>query len=153
MMKPVPRSRSAKTVALQHAVQVRPRLCCLDRILALAPDPAQQAFQAAMPLHVRGPACRAALPGAVIVRRQAILAFQLGAQLTQFRVVIVRVVDRVAGRVNLIDRDVQVQAVGVMVERTDPLMRAQSQALAQARSIARQVASSTCSPGRKLTIR
>ena len=86
-----------------------------------------------MPLHIRGPACRAALPCAVIVRRQAILAFQFGTELPQFWVVIVGVVNGVAGRVDLVDRHVQVKTVGVMVERTDALMRTQSQSLAQAR--------------------
>jgi hypothetical protein len=45
-------------------------------------------------------------------------------------VVAVRVVDRVAGRVNLVDGDVQVQVVGVVVHGTDPLMLAVAQPLA-----------------------
>jgi hypothetical protein len=97
---------------------------------AFAPDPAEQAFDARVPLHVVGPVLGPAFLCLVVVALQPVLAFQLLAELAQRLVVAVRVVDRVAGRVDLVDGDVQVQVVGVVVHGTDALMLAVAQSLA-----------------------
>jgi hypothetical protein len=107
------------------------QLCCaLDLFQAFAPDPAEQALDARVPLHVVGPVLGPALLCLVVVALQPVLAFQLLAELAQRLVVAVRVVDRVAGRVNLVDGDVQVEVVGVVVHGTDALMLGVAQSLA-----------------------
>jgi hypothetical protein len=111
-------------------------LRALDLFQAFAPDPAEQALDARVPFHVVGPVLGPALLCLVVVALQPVLAFQLLAELAQRLVVAVRVVDRVAGRVNLVDGDVQVQVVGVVVHGTDALMLAVAQSLADSRSIA-----------------
>jgi hypothetical protein len=119
-----------EAVVTQDLVQFGPALRALDWFQAFAPDPAEQALDARVPLHVVGPVLSPALLCLVVVALQPVFAFQLLAELAERLVVAVRVVDRVAGRADLVDGDVQVQVVGVVVHGTDALMLAVTQSLA-----------------------
>ena len=116
-----------QAVVAHDLVQLLPGLRALDLVQALALDPADQAFNAGMPLHVGGPALRAALARLVVVALQAVVALQGRAEFRQRPVRVVRLVHRVPRRVNLVDGDVDVQVVGVVVDGTDSLMLAITQ--------------------------
>ena len=79
-----------------------------------------------MPLHVRGPVLAPVLVRLVVDLLQAVFDLKLVAKLAQDVVGVERLVDGVAGRVNLVDRDVDVQVVGVVVDGADALVFAET---------------------------
>ncbi len=133
MIKPLPRARSFQAVVAHHCMQVRPGLRGLDLLQAFALDPAKQAFDACMTFHIGRAILRAALLRLVVVTLQAVVEFQPLAKLAQDLVVVVGRVDRIAGGVNLVDRNMDVQVVGVVVNGTDTLVIAVAEPLANAR--------------------
>jgi hypothetical protein len=75
-----------------------------------------------MTFHIGSAILRATLLRLVVVALQAVVEFQPLAKLAQDLVVVVGRVDRIAGGVNLVDRNMDVQVVGVVVNGTDTLM-------------------------------
>ena len=63
----------------------------------------------------------------MVISLQVVVAFQDFAQLGQRPMRVIGFVDGVAGRVNLVDGDVDVRVVGVVMNRTDPLVLAVTQ--------------------------
>ena len=116
----------------QGVVQFRPARGVLDTIETLALHPADQALDAGTVLHLDRSALRAALLGRMVVGLQSEGGLEFLAQLAERRVVVVRRVDGVAGRVNLVDGDVDVEVVRVVVRGTHTLVLAKAQAFAQA---------------------
>ena len=103
-------------------MQICPGLRGLDLLQAFALDPAKQALNAGMTFHIGRAILRTALLRLVVVTLQAEVEFQPLAKLAQDLVVVVGRVDGIAGGVNLVDGNMDVQVVGVVVNGTDPLM-------------------------------
>lgn len=116
----------------QGVVQFRPARGVLDAVEALALHPADQALDAGTVLHLDRPALGPALLGRMVVGLQSEGGLEFPAQLAERRVVVIRRVDGVAGRVDLVDGDVDVEVVRVVVRGTHALMLAKAQAFAQA---------------------
>jgi hypothetical protein len=142
-----------QAVVAHDLVQLLPGLRALDLVQAFALDPADQAFDAGMPLHVGRPVFGTALAWFVVVPLQPVIAFQGRAKLGQRTMRVVRFVHRVPGRVNLVDGDVDVQVVGVVMNGTDALMLAITQPGADTLFNRLEGVGAGCSPARKLTIR
>lgn len=107
---------------MQHLVQLIPTLRALDLLQAFAAHPAKQALDAGVLLHVVGPAFAHAFFTGVVYLLQSVLKLQAGAYIAQRLEVSIWLMERVALRVNLVDRNVDVQTVSVVMHSTDTLM-------------------------------
>ena len=120
-----------QTVFRQGVMQLRPTCRAPNTVETLTLHPANEAFDPSVLFHLDCPTLRSPLLSGVVVRLKSIGCLEFFAQLAERRVVVVRRVNSVARRVNLVDGDVDVQVVCVVMQGTYALVLPKTQALAQ----------------------
>jgi hypothetical protein len=97
----------------------------LDQLLRTLPlDPAKKALDPGMLLHVVGAILTAPLSRLVVGPHKPMLFFQLSAHGASHLIVTVGLMDGVPDRMDLVDRNMDMEIIRVMVNSADPLMLA-----------------------------